>query len=30
MTIKEMTDLQDLMGAFGADKGVEWSEQCHG
>ncbi len=26
MTIKEMTDLQDLMGAFGADKGVEWSE----
>lgn len=25
MTIKEMTDLQDLMGAFCADKGVEWS-----
>lgn len=26
MTIKEMTDLQELMGAFCADKGVEWSE----
>lgn len=26
MTIKEMTELQELMGAFGADKGVEWSE----
>ena len=26
MTIKEMTDLQDLMGAFCADKGVEWSQ----
>ena len=26
MTIKEMTELQELMGAFCADKGVEWSE----
>lgn len=26
MTIKEMTELQELMGAFCADKGVEWSQ----
>jgi len=24
MTIKEMTDLQELMAAFGVEHGVEW------
>ena len=26
MTIKEMTDLQELMASFGSDKNVRWSE----
>lgn len=26
MTIKEMTELQELMAAFGSEKNVRWSE----
>jgi hypothetical protein len=27
MTVREMTDLMELMAAFGAERGVRWSEQ---
>lgn len=26
MTVREMTDMQELMAAFGAERGVAWSE----
>ena len=26
MTVKEMVDLQEMMAAFGAERGVVWSE----